>query len=95
MGTRGSQVADVAIDFQSFRELQVSAGKEKVAHLQLRRSSQDHESSSAPHPCRNGTPVYPEVYLEKDEPVPVQPNFEDLLRAETDDDAEEALSLAD
>src|SRR3954453_3284210 len=36
-----------------------------------------------------------EVYLEKDEPVPVQPNLEDLLRAETDDAAEEALSLAD
>jgi hypothetical protein len=36
-------------------------------------------------------PVYREVYLEKDEPVPVQPNIEDLLRAETDD-AEEALS---
>ena len=40
-------------------------------------------------------PVYREVYLEKDEPVPVQPDLEDLLSAETDDDAEEALSLAD
>ena len=39
-------------------------------------------------------PVYLEVYLEKDEPVPVQPKLEDLLRVETDD-AEEALSLAD
>jgi hypothetical protein len=37
-------------------------------------------------------PVYREVYIEKDEPVPVQPNLEDLLRAETDDEAEEALS---
>jgi hypothetical protein len=39
--------------------------------------------------------VYREVYLEKDDPVPVQPNLEDLLRAETDDESEEALSLAD
>jgi DNA-directed RNA polymerase subunit beta' len=40
-------------------------------------------------PAGTGMPVYREVYLEKDEPVPVQPNLEDLLRAETDDDAEE------
>jgi len=46
-------------------------------------------------PAGTGMPVYREVYLEKDEPVPVQPNLEDLLRAETDDEAEEALSLAD
>ena len=46
-------------------------------------------------PAGTGMPVYREVYLEKDEPIPVQPNLEDLLRAETDDDAEEALSLAD
>ena len=39
-------------------------------------------------------PVYREVYLEKDEPVPVQSNLEDL-RVETDDENEEALSLAD
>jgi DNA-directed RNA polymerase subunit beta' len=46
-------------------------------------------------PAGTGMPVYREVYLEKDEPVSVQPNLEDLLRAETDDAAEEALSLAD
>jgi len=46
-------------------------------------------------PAGTGMPVYREVYLEKDEPVPVQPNLEDLLRAETDDESEEALSLAD
>jgi DNA-directed RNA polymerase subunit beta' len=47
-------------------------------------------------PAGTGMPVYREVYLEKDEPVPVQQNLEDLLRAETDDDeSEEALSLAD
>jgi hypothetical protein len=46
-------------------------------------------------PAGTGMLVYREVYLEKDEPLPVQPNLEDLLRAETDDDAEEALSLAD
>jgi hypothetical protein len=40
-------------------------------------------------------PVYREFYLEKDDPVPVQPNLEDLLLAETDDESEEALSLAD
>jgi DNA-directed RNA polymerase subunit beta' len=46
-------------------------------------------------PAGTGMPVYREVYFEKDEPIPVQPNLEDLLRAETDDEAEEALSLAD
>jgi len=46
-------------------------------------------------PAGTGMPVYREVYLEKDEPVPVQPNLEDLLRAETDNEDEEALSLAD
>ncbi len=46
-------------------------------------------------PAGTGMPVYREVYLEKDEPVPVQPNLEDLLRAATDNEDEEALSLAD
>ena len=46
-------------------------------------------------PAGTGMPVYREVYLEKDEPIPVQPNLEDLLRAETDAEDEEALSLAD
>src|SRR5207253_107883 len=46
-------------------------------------------------PAGTGMPVYREVYLEKDEPVPVQPNLEDLLRAETDNEDEEALSMAD
>ncbi|MEA2165597.1 MAG: DNA-directed polymerase subunit beta [Thermoanaerobaculia bacterium] len=46
-------------------------------------------------PAGTGMPVYREVYLEKDEPIPVQPNLEDLLRAETDNEDEEALSLAD
>src|SRR5438309_184354 len=46
-------------------------------------------------PAGTGMPTYRDVYLEKDEPVPVQPNLEDLPRAETNDDAEEALSLAD
>lgn len=32
---------------------------------------------------------------EKDEPVPIQPNLEDVLRAGTKDESEEALSLAD
>jgi hypothetical protein len=34
-------------------------------------------------PAGTGMPVYREVYLEKDEPVPVQPNLEDL-RAQMD-----------
>jgi DNA-directed RNA polymerase subunit beta' len=46
-------------------------------------------------PAGTGMPVYRDVYLEKDEPVPVQPNLEDLLRAETDNKDEEALSMAD
>ena len=53
--------------------------------LELRRSLQQHVLAG-------------EVRVEHGadrEPVPVQPNLEDLLRAETDDDAEEALSLAD
>jgi DNA-directed RNA polymerase subunit beta' len=46
-------------------------------------------------PAGTGMPVYREVDLEKDGPIPVQPNLEDLLRAETDDEAEETLSLPD
>ena len=46
-------------------------------------------------PAGTGMPIYREVYLEKDEPIPVQQNLEDLLRAETDNEDEEALSLAD
>ena len=42
-------------------------------------------------PAGTGMPVYREVCLEKDEPIPVQPNLEDLLRAETDAEDEEAL----
>jgi hypothetical protein len=38
-------------------------------------------------PAGTGMPVYRDVYLEKDEPVPVQPNLEDLLGAETDNEA--------
>jgi len=38
-------------------------------------------------------PAYRDVYLEKDEPVIVQPSLEDLLRPETEE--EDALSLAD
>ena len=37
--------------------------------------------------------VYRDVYLEKDEPVIVQPTLEDLLRPEIEE--EDALSLAD
>jgi DNA-directed RNA polymerase subunit beta' len=43
-------------------------------------------------PAGTGMHVYRDVYLEKDEPVPVQPNLEDLLRPE-DEDA--TLLLAD
>jgi hypothetical protein len=42
-----------------------------------------------------GMPVYREVYLERTSQSRSSPNLEDLLRAETDDDAEEALLLAD
>jgi len=42
-------------------------------------------------PAGTGMPVYREVFLEKDEPAPVQPSLEDLLRSED----EEALSMAD
>ena len=38
-------------------------------------------------------PTYREIYLEKDEPVIVQPTLEDLLRPEAEE--EDALSLAD
>ena len=36
--------------------------------------------------------TYPDIYLEKDEPVIVQPTLEDLLRPEAEE--EDALSLA-
>jgi len=42
-------------------------------------------------PAGTGMPAYREVFLEKDEPQPVQPSLEDLLRNED----EEALSMAD
>jgi hypothetical protein len=42
-----------------------------------------------------GMPVYREIYIEKDEPIPFQQKLEGLLRAETDIEDEEALSLAD
>jgi DNA-directed RNA polymerase subunit beta' len=42
-------------------------------------------------PAGTGMPVYREVFLEKDEPAPVQPSLEDLLRSED----EEAMSMAD
>jgi len=45
-------------------------------------------------PAGTGMPTYREVYLEKDEP-PAQPTLEDLLRPETEEGDEEALSLAD
>jgi hypothetical protein len=43
-------------------------------------------TSAASSPPGAGMPVYREVYLEKDEPLPVQPNLEVLLRAETDNE---------
>ena len=47
-------------------------------------------------PAGTGMPVYREVYLEKDEPVPVQPSLDELLAREGDTDEEEAtLSLVD
>ena len=44
-------------------------------------------------PAGTGMAVYRDVYLEKDEPVIVQPTLEDLLRPEIEE--EDALSLAD
>src|SRR6476659_10006562 len=46
-------------------------------------------------PAGTGMPTYRDVYLEKEEVPVVQPTLEDLLRPETDDEAEEALSMAD
>jgi DNA-directed RNA polymerase subunit beta' len=46
-------------------------------------------------PAGTGMPTYRDVYLEKEEVVVQQPTLEDLLRPETDDEGEEALSLAD
>ena len=47
-------------------------------------------------PAGTGMPVYREVYLEKDEPVPVQPSLDELLAREGDTDEEEpTLSLVD
>ena len=44
-------------------------------------------------PAGTGMPTYRDVFLEKDEPAPVQPSLEDLLRPEGEE--EDALSLAD
>ena len=47
-------------------------------------------------PAGTGMPVYRDVYLEKDEPVPVQPSLDELLAREGEGDEEEAtLSLVD
>jgi DNA-directed RNA polymerase subunit beta' len=47
-------------------------------------------------PAGTGMPVYREVYLEKDEPAPVQPSLDELLAREQDSDEDEpALTLAD
>ncbi len=46
-------------------------------------------------PAGTGMPVYRDVYLEKDEPVPVQPSLDELLAREGEDAEEETLSLVD
>jgi DNA-directed RNA polymerase subunit beta' len=46
-------------------------------------------------PAGTGMPTYRDVYLEKDEPVPVQPSLDELLAREGEDAEEETLSLVD
>ena len=46
-------------------------------------------------PAGTGMPTYRNVYLEKDEPPVQQPSLDELLRAETEGEEDEALSLAD
>jgi DNA-directed RNA polymerase subunit beta' len=93
---RGGEPTDSFISAASFQEttrvLTEASIAGRVDHL---RGLKENVIVGRLIPAGTGMPVYREVYLEKDEPVPVQPNLEDLLRAETDDEAEEALSLAD
>ncbi|HEX7676782.1 MAG TPA: hypothetical protein VF713_01570 [Thermoanaerobaculia bacterium] len=64
----------------------------QVDHLHGLKGTSSSAASSRPEPaCLSAA----RSTLEKDEPFPVQPNLEDLLRSETGDESEEALSLAE
>src|ERR1019366_10011744 len=94
--TKGSLSTDSFVSAASFQEttrvLTEASIAGRVDHL---RGLKENVIVGRLIPAGTGMPVYREVYLEKDEPVPVQPNLEDLLRAETVNEDEEALSLAD
>ncbi|MEA2165605.1 MAG: DNA-directed polymerase subunit beta [Thermoanaerobaculia bacterium] len=92
--TKASLSTDSFISAASFQErvLTEASIAGRVDHL---RGLKENVIVGRLIPAGTGMPVYREVYLEKDEPIPVQPNLEDLLRAETDNEDEEALSLAD
>jgi DNA-directed RNA polymerase subunit beta' len=94
--TKASLSTDSFISAASFQEttrvLTEAAIAGRVDHL---RGLKENVIVGRLIPAGTGMPTYREVYLEKDEPVPVEPNLEDLLRAETDAEDEEALSLAD
>jgi DNA-directed RNA polymerase subunit beta' len=94
--TKASLSTDSFISAASFEEttrvLTEAAIAGRVDHL---RGLKENVIVGRLIPAGTGMPVYREVYLEQDEPVPVQQNLEDLLRAETDSEDEEAISLAD
>jgi hypothetical protein len=94
--TKASLSTDSFISAASFQEttrvLTEASIAGRVEHL---RGSKKTSSSAASSPPAPECPSTARFYLEKDEPVAVQPNLEDLLRAETDNEDEEALSLAD
>ena len=82
--TKASLSTDSFISAASFQEttrvLTEAAIAGRVDHL---RGLKENVIVGRLIPAGTGMPVYREVYLEKDEPIPVQPNLEDLLRAET------------
>ena len=92
--TRASLSTDSFISAASFQEttrvLTEASIAGRVDHL---RGLKENVIVGRLIPAGTGMPVYRVVYLEKDEPVPVHPNLEDL-RAETKDDAEEAQRAA-
>src|SRR6476469_6232620 len=94
--TKASLSTDSFISAASFQEttrvLTEASIAGRVDHL---RGLKETSSSAASSPPERACPSTARSTWRKTNPVPVQPNLEDLLRAETDDDAEEALSLAD
>ncbi|MEK6376025.1 MAG: DNA-directed RNA polymerase subunit beta', partial [Acidobacteriota bacterium] len=94
--TKASLSTDSFISAASFQEttrvLTEAAIAGRVDHL---RGLKENVIVGRLIPAGTGMPTYRDVYLEKDEPVPVQPSLDELLAREGEDAEEETLSLVD